>query len=224
MVAPLLVFGLVVYGRAVDLHLAGREIALEILHIGGGVPQTPFLEREEAEAFGTAGEVGQGKLGDLGVDSDGDKEEGARLQSLLAACDDGVIQAVAAFVEIERGLAGLPAGAPDGVAIFYIEITASGIHRHPVVAVAGETPEFGVTIEGVASCGVGNQREECLVSEVVDPRPGGGRVSNHILTGLVVEMAVFHIVKGLRVNSLRKFTNFPQPGGGMSRLVKHSQK
>ena len=37
-VASLTVFGLVVDDRTFNLYLAGREIALEVLHVGGGVP------------------------------------------------------------------------------------------------------------------------------------------------------------------------------------------
>ena len=41
-VATLLVLGLVIYHRAVDLNLSCREISLEILHIRSGVPETPL--------------------------------------------------------------------------------------------------------------------------------------------------------------------------------------
>jgi len=42
MVAPFPVFGLMINDRSVDLYLSGREIALEILHVGGGIPKRPF--------------------------------------------------------------------------------------------------------------------------------------------------------------------------------------
>ena len=47
MIAPFLILSLMIDGLTVvfNLHLAGREIALEILHIGLRVPKTPFLER-----------------------------------------------------------------------------------------------------------------------------------------------------------------------------------
>ena len=43
-VAPLLVFGLMVDRGALHLHLSGGEVALEVLHVRGSVPEAPFLE------------------------------------------------------------------------------------------------------------------------------------------------------------------------------------
>lgn len=42
--------------------------------------------------------------------------------------------------------------------------------RHVVVAVAGDAAQLGVLVEGIAAAGVGDQAEEVLVAEVVDPR------------------------------------------------------
>ena len=42
--------------------------------------------------------------------------------------------------------------------------------RHVVVAVAGDAAQLGVLVEGIAVAGVGDQGEEVLVAEVVDPR------------------------------------------------------
>ena len=44
MVAALLVFGLMIYHRTVHLNLSGREITLEVLHVGSGIPQAPLRE------------------------------------------------------------------------------------------------------------------------------------------------------------------------------------
>ena len=72
MVAALLVFSLVVdggglNGRAVEhgllyLHLAGRPVTLEVLHIGSGIPQTPLREGEELQCLDAVGGVLQGQL------------------------------------------------------------------------------------------------------------------------------------------------------------------
>ena len=51
MVAALLVFRFVVDDATVDFHLSGREVALEVLHIGSGVPQAPLLEREQFQTL-----------------------------------------------------------------------------------------------------------------------------------------------------------------------------
>ena len=48
-VAALAVFGLVIDCRALDLDFARREVTLEVLHVRSGIPQTPFLEREELQ-------------------------------------------------------------------------------------------------------------------------------------------------------------------------------
>ena len=37
-VAAFLVFGLVIDGGTVNLYLAGRPVALEVLHVGGSIP------------------------------------------------------------------------------------------------------------------------------------------------------------------------------------------
>lgn len=42
--------------------------------------------------------------------------------------------------------------------------------RHVVVSVAGDAAQLGVLVEGIAAAGVGDQAEEVLVAEVVDPR------------------------------------------------------
>ena len=51
-IAALAVFGLMIDGRALNLNFASREVALEVLHIGSGIPETPLLEAEELQALG----------------------------------------------------------------------------------------------------------------------------------------------------------------------------
>ena len=50
MIASLLVFGLVIQCREIrcllNLDLSGREVTLEILIVGSGIPQTPLGIRE----------------------------------------------------------------------------------------------------------------------------------------------------------------------------------
>ena len=74
-VAALLVLGLVVDDGAVDFHFAGGEVALEVLHVGGSVPQAPFSEGEEFEALGLAGEVLEGDFLHLAPFLQGYEEE-----------------------------------------------------------------------------------------------------------------------------------------------------
>ena len=53
MVAALLVLGLVIDHRAVDLNLSCREVSLEILHVSSGIPETPLCKRIQLEAART---------------------------------------------------------------------------------------------------------------------------------------------------------------------------
>ena len=156
MVAALLVLCLVVDCRPVDLNLSRREITLEILHVGCGIPQTPLQEREKLEAFGPVGMICECKLCDFSMGVERHKEESAGLESVFLTFYYSIVHAVATFVGIKRGLGRFPTGIPDSVTILYVEITATGIHRHTVVAVTGEATEFGILIEAVASGGIGD--------------------------------------------------------------------
>ena len=40
------IFRLVINCRAFDLHFSSREVTLEVLHVGGSVPEAPFCKRE----------------------------------------------------------------------------------------------------------------------------------------------------------------------------------
>ena len=51
MVPAFPVFGLMVDDGTVDLHFSGGEVTLEVLHIGRGVPQTPFYKGEQFQLF-----------------------------------------------------------------------------------------------------------------------------------------------------------------------------
>ena len=46
MVAAFAVFSLMIYSGTLYLHLSSGEVALEVFHVGGGVPQAPFGKRE----------------------------------------------------------------------------------------------------------------------------------------------------------------------------------
>ena len=190
-VAALLVFGLVVDDRAVDFDLAGREVALEVLHVGGGVPEAPFGEREELDAAHHVGGVGQRQLLDFGPRVQRDEEEDAGFDAVLEAGDAGVAHAVAALVFVERRLAGLPAGRPHGAAVVDVEVASAVVHRHVVVAITGDAAELGVLVERISAGGVGDEREEILVAQIVYPRPGRGRVGDDVFAVGVVKMSVF---------------------------------
>ena len=108
-VAALLIFGLMIYDRTVHLDFTSREIALEVLHIGGCIPEAPLGEREEPEAFLGVRGVAQGDLLDLRPAMKRNKEEHTGLDAVLGTCDAGVAHSMTTFVEVKRSLARFPA-------------------------------------------------------------------------------------------------------------------
>jgi hypothetical protein len=98
-----------------------------------------------------------------------------------------------AFVGIKRCLGRLPAWIPDKSFIVDIIVLAVGIIRDVVIAVACDAEHLRILIEAVAAAGVGNDREEIVASEIIDPwkRRFGGR--DDVLTGRIIEITVFHV-------------------------------
>ena len=62
-----------------------------------------------------------------------------------------------ALIKVERCLARFPTRIPYGIAILDVEIPPAIIHRHVVVAIAGDTTELGILIEAVAAGSVGDE-------------------------------------------------------------------
>ena len=107
---------------------------------------------------------------------------------------------MSALVEVEWRLAGFPTRIPNrALSIFLIndvKVSATVVHRYPIVTIAGDAAEFCILVEGVSTSGVRDEREEVFVAQIVDPRPRCLRVGNHILTMFVIEMTIaflFHI-------------------------------
>ena len=197
MVAALLVFGLVIYHRALHLHFSCREVALEVLHVCSGVPEAPFGQREQLEAPCLLRHVAQRHLLHLAPCSERHEEEHAGLDSVLRSGDARVAHSVAAFVEVQRRLARLPSRRPHRASVVDVEISSAVVHRDVVVAVACDSAEFRVLIEGISSGRVGNQRKEVLVAQIVDPGPRRLRIRNDIFTIEVIEMteaSLLHLV------------------------------
>ena len=69
-----------------------------------------------------------------------------------------------ALIAVEWGLAGLPSWTPHRVAVVDIEVTATSIHGHTIIAIAGDAAELGILIEVVATSGVRDEAEEVLVA------------------------------------------------------------
>ena len=103
-----------VYGCAVlYLYFTGREVALEVLAIGGGIPQAPLGIAEQLQVLHLLGGVSQGYLLDLRPRLQRYEIKYAGLYSILAARDAGVVHTVTALVAVEWCLAGFPAWVPD---------------------------------------------------------------------------------------------------------------
>ena len=71
-------------------------------------------------------------------------------------------------------------------------IFAVGIYRNIVVTVACDAQKLGILIKAVASAGIGNQGEEILSSQIVDPWKRGVRGSDDIFFCLVIKLTEFH--------------------------------
>ena len=151
-VAALTIFGLVIEGRAFYLYFARREVALEVLHIGGCVPEAPFGKGEYLEGLHLLRLVLQRHLLHFCPGVQWHEEEHTCLHAVLAARDAGIVHAVAALVAVERCLARFPSRVPYGIAIFDIEIATDVIHRHTIVAITGDATELGILVERITTC------------------------------------------------------------------------
>ena len=202
MIPPLAVFRFMENGTALDLHLADREVSLEIGHVVHGIPEAPFNIGKQAEIFCFTGFVAECELLNFAGVVHGNEDKQVRSHAVLFGAEDRVAEAVPAFVCIERSPDRLPGGIPDRVAVLYIEVFAVVVKWDVVVAVAGHPEKLGILIEGVAPTGVGNQRKEVFGTEIIDPRQRSFRSRDHIFAALIIEVTVFHFIISLR-NRLR---------------------
>ena len=113
MVSALTVFGLVIDRRAFNLHLTGREVALEVLHVRGRIPQAPLLEREDGQMFLLLTVVRKCHALHLTVGMERHKEEDRSLNAILAAGDSRIVHAMTALITVELRAARFPSGVPD---------------------------------------------------------------------------------------------------------------
>ena len=105
---------------------------------------------------------------------------------------------MAAGVGVKLGLDRLPGGVPDHgiLAGFVAEVESEAflVQGVVVVAVARDAAQPCVLVEGIASGGVGDQGEEVLASQVVDPGKGGPGGLDHVFSVFVVKVSVFHVL------------------------------
>lgn len=186
------VFCFVIKNGTFYFHLSGAEVTLEILHIIIRIPETPFQIRKQLNRFLPLRIIGKRKLIDLaGILKRYEGEQGG-LQMVFLPGKAAVSHSMPAFIKIQRGLGRLPAGIPDAVSFFEIEISAIGIRRDVVVAIAGQTEKLCIFIERVAAAGVGNKTEKIAAAKIVDPGKRRCRICDDIFPVDIIKVTVFH--------------------------------
>ena len=103
-----------------------------------------------------------------------------------------IAQAVAAAVSIQLRLHGLPARVPDKVPVLDIDMEALLVRGTVVVTVAGDPAQARVFIEAIPPRSVGQQGEEILAAQVVDPGKGGPGRGHDILPPGSVKASKLH--------------------------------
>ena len=122
-----------------------------------------------------------------------DKAGQLRPESVLLGVKHGVSHAVAALVRIQRRPGWEEAGVPCGLSrLLDIEEPPALVGRDAVIAVPQQPLELGVPVEAVAAHGVGDEAEEFLIPQIIDPRQGRGGGIDDILFPHIIEAAKFH--------------------------------
>ena len=192
MIPALPVLGLVVDGAALDLHLADVPVPLVVGGIVHRVPEAPLHGAVDCETLDFARGVLQRQLLQLAGRAHGHHDGEPGFHALLLSLENGIAEAVAAAIAVQGGPGRQEGGAPDRVPVADIEAAPALVVGRIVVAETGDAPQLGVPIEGVAAAGVGDQGEEALVAQVVDPGQGRIGTGDDIFPGLVVKIAVSH--------------------------------
>ena len=155
-VAALAVLGLVVDDAALYLHLTGGEIALEVGAVVHSIPQAELHIAEQIQLLDDGAAVAHGHPVQLTGIALGDEQFLPSGHAVLFALQNSVAQTVAAAVTVQRGLGGLPARVPHGVAVLDVDPVAVHVQRGVVVAVAGQAAHPGVPVKAVTARRVGN--------------------------------------------------------------------
>lgn len=192
MVSALPVLGFVVNGGAVNLHLPGGQIPLEIRHVVHGVPETELHIREDGKAFGLFSGVCESQAAHLAALAY--RYEGGEhsAEAVFRPFKDGVAHAMAAAVVVQLRFGGHPSRIPDGIAVLYVIVMSAAVQRNAVVPVSGNAEQAGVPAEAVAAAGVGDQRKEILRSQIINPRKGRPGRGNYIFFFLIIKISIFH--------------------------------
>ena len=160
MIATLFVFGFVIErcerSILLNLYLTCREVTLEILAVGSGIPQAPFGITEEFELLLLCREIGERHALNLCFYTERHKMQHAGSYTRFLACDTSVIETMTTFVGVQWRFARFPPWIPNYVAIFDVEIATAVIHRNRIIAIACDTTKLSILVECVATCGITN--------------------------------------------------------------------
>ena len=189
-IATLLVLSLMVNNLSIFyLYFACRPVALEVLHIRSSIPQTPLRERKQLQRLHCVTGILQCQFLHFSPRLQRHKEQHRGFNTILATRNTCIVHTVTAFIRIEWRLARFPTRTPNTVAILDIEVTATSIHRHTIIAIARDATELGILIEVVATSRVRNQSKEVFVAQIVNPRERCCGVSDDVLAVLIVEIS-----------------------------------
>ena len=138
--------------------------------------------------------IGQDQTVDLAGFFQRHKSSKLRLDFVFRSSKTAVTKSMTAFITVKLCFDRLPGGCPDCIAMPDKVIAAICVSRNIVVAIACQAKQLCIFIEAVSSACVGNQREEILISKIVDPRKWSGRRCDHIFFLLVIKKSKFHVV------------------------------
>ena len=100
---------------------------------------------------------------------------------------------MSALISVQFSLGRLPSCIPDGVSVLNIYVLTVSVVRNVIIAIARDPQKPCIFIKRISSACIGDQGEEILVPEIVDPGERSSGSCDHILPVGVVEMSEFHI-------------------------------
>ena len=192
-ISSFLVFSLVEHGGAFYFHFTGVEVSLEVGGVILCIPQTPFDHGEEFDGLRSIALIFQGQALNFAVVVLRYEERNGSGKVIFLSGDDGIAHTVTAFIGIQLCFCRRPARRPDGAVVVDIEVTTAHVNRNVVVTVSGDSTQTGILKEVVAAGCVGNQREEFLGTQVIDPRIRGSWILNHVFLVCVIKKTKFHM-------------------------------
>ena len=199
--AVLFVMGFKEHGAVLLVGAAGVEAHLEILIVHGDMVEGEFHIAVHADLPHAVRGVADAHVKDLHrvavVLFPGDEQGLLCLDALVLTFVGGIAQTVAADVPglLQGEPGGLPAHRPVLARriIPQVDIVSREVHGHAVGAEPGDAMVFGAVQPAVAAGIVGQHCTHPLGAQVVGHGEGHVHPVDHILTGLVVKIAVAHI-------------------------------